>query len=91
MSDRPNYMPPWFNWRSVPPVIMILWFAVMFAFTLGFLIWWGTDGTEWAFLLALAGNLLVDIYAIVYVPRAWRAYKAGESGGWQRGRWWRPG
>lgn len=86
MSRRPDYMPPWFNWRSVPPEFMILWFAIMVPFIVGWLIWAIIDASAGTVLAAGAATVLVVGMAIIYTPRAWRAHKAGESGGWEK-RW----
>ena len=89
MSDRPDYMPRWFNWRSVPPEILIGWFIVMTPFATALLVWAAINGSVLAILSGVAAVVLLGSQAAIYVPRAWRASKAGQSGGWQRwrGRW----
>jgi hypothetical protein len=82
-------MPPWFNWRSVPPEILIGWFAIMVPFLVGWLIWAAVDASALTILSFAALTVFVGSQAAIYAPRAWRAYKEGESGGWKSGWPWR--
>ncbi len=81
MSNRPDYMPPWFNWRSVPPEVLILFFVGMVPLSAGWLIWAAIDASALTILSAVATTAFAGSQAIIYAPRAWRAHQAGESGG----------
>ena len=77
-DERPRYMPRWFNVRAIPPEALIGWFVLLTPLCGWVVVSGFIDGSLLSVVSAVAFLVFFVGSAAVYVPRAWRAHKAGE-------------